>query len=432
MESESSGSATTERAVATRTRRLKKKTEPDKSKELKKKNAHLPELRNQELVELRPKGHSYLVYVIETAIKFLVIGLNSLRGIEKNFEILTIHWRCSTPNFNTIRQWSLRLGLYELNRQKEYREDWIFILDMTLELGAAKCLVILGISQEKLTRIIQKEVRSLQHEDVEVLSIEIMEKTPGTLISEKLKKLAERVGNPVQIVSDWGSDIKKGIALYRQDNPGILATYDITHKMANLLKKELLPDERFQNFLRQCSLTRQQVQQTKLYFLIPPKQRNKARYHNVDVLIEWAIKVMKYESQQDFYLISTTYSLDDEALSLLSSTLSADILTILKNMTPQVYENRNKFTEALLNHLGKELWQVHGEFICQCSDLGRRKFYAKFGWLFDYQQDIHTYTEIFTQIRSVQVQLKTQGLHSQSSQEWLNTISTYSFTPRGQ
>ncbi|MBD2773703.1 hypothetical protein ICL16_16890, partial [Iningainema sp. BLCCT55] len=25
-----------------------------------------------------------------------------------------------------------------------------------------------------------------------------------------------------------------------------------------------------------------------------------------------------------------------------------------------------------------------------------------------------------------------QGLHSQSSQEWLNTISTYSFTPRGQ
>lgn len=30
---------------------------------------------------------------------------------------------------------------------------------MTIELGAAKCLVILGISQEKLTRIIKEEER---------------------------------------------------------------------------------------------------------------------------------------------------------------------------------------------------------------------------------------------------------------------------------
>jgi hypothetical protein len=55
---------------------------------------------------------------------------------------------------------------------------------------------------------------------------------------------------------------------------------------------------------------------------------------------------------------------------------------------------------------------VHEEIICQYSDLGRRSFYKKFGWLFNYEQDIDTYTEIFTQIHSVQKQLKTQGLHS--------------------
>ena len=90
------------------------------------------------------------------------------------------------------------------------------------------------------------------------------------------------------------------------------------------------------------------------------------------------------------------------------------------------------FIECLLNHLGKELWQAHGEIICQCCDLGRRKFYAKFAWLFNYEQDIHSYTEIVTQIRSVQIQLKTQGLHSESCQEWLKTISINSFTPKGQ
>jgi hypothetical protein len=149
-------------------------------------------------------------------------------------------------------------------------------------------------------------------------------------------------------------------------------------------------------------------------------------------LIEWAIKVIEYEKHQDFSQISTSYNLDDEALFLLSFTLGVDIFNILKNLKPFVYKNRQEFTEALVKHLGKELCVVHGEIICQYSDLGRRSFYHKFGWLFNYEQDINTYTEIFTQIHSVQKQLKTQGLHSQSLEEWLKTISIDSLTPRGQ
>lgn len=390
------------------------------------------ELREQKRIELRMKGHSYQVVVIETAIKFLVTGLNSLRGIAKNFEILALHWIWPTPNFNTIRQWSLRLGLYELTRIKEYREDWIFILDMTIELGTLKCLVILGIPQEELTRIIQKEQRSLQHEDVEILSLDIMDKSSGVMILEKFINLAERVGKPVQIISDWGSDLKKGIDLYKQDNPGVITTYDITHKMANLLKKELFPDEIFHDFLQLCSITRQRIQQTKLYFLIPPKQRNKSRYHNLDILVEWAMKVIKYEAQPDFSSISTTYNLDNEAILPFSFIFSKDTLTNLKNIPTKTYENRQEFSQALLNSLGEELWQSHEEIICRYSDLGRRKFYDKLGWLFYYQHNIQIYVEMLTQIRSVQIQLKTQGLHSQSPQQWLNTISNHSFTPRGQ
>jgi hypothetical protein len=384
---------------------------------------------------LRPKGHCYLVYIIQTGIEFLISGLNSLRGIEKTFEILSLYWRCSikaTPNFNTVRQWTLRLGLYELNRQKEYREDWIFILDMTIELGVAKCLIILGIAQDKLTNIIKQEKRGLQHKDVEVLGIEILEKSPGTVIAEKLNNLTKSVGTPIQIVSDRGSDIKKGIDLYREENPGVIATYDITHKMANLLKKELLPDEIFQDFLRQCSLTRRKVQQTKLYFLTPPKQRSKARYHNVDILIDWAMKVINYEKQQDFSLISTIYNLDNEALELLTSILTQDTLNLLKPLTSKIYENHSEFTQSILKYLGKELWEVHQETICQCCDLGRRKFYAKLGWVLNYQHDIYGYAEILTLIRSVQIQLKTQGLYCKSLTEWMTDIKTDSLTPRGQ
>ena len=354
MERESTSGTRRTREVSQRVGRLEKKTEFSKPTAVARTDYAPVELIETELGELRPYGHSYLVYTIFLAINFLISGLNSLRGIAKTFEILSIHQAYSSPNFNTIRQWVLRLGLYELNQTKEYRSDWIFILDMTIEIGKNKCLVILGIPQEKLARIIEQEARSLQHQDVEVLSLEILDRTIGTVILEKLNNLAERVGNPIQIVSDRGSDIKKGIDLYLENNPMTLATYDITHKMANLLKQELSEDKRFQEFFKECSLTRQRVQQTDLCFLSPPTQRAKSRYHNIDILITWAIKMIIYEEKQDFSAIDNTYILDRETYRSLSQTVSKGTINILKKVKPEAYENLDKFSQAMSNILTEE------------------------------------------------------------------------------
>ena len=81
-----------------------------------------------------------------------------MRGVQKNWEI----WQeeegvQANPSFNIIRQWLGRIGLFELKREKEKREDWIFITDLTLELGKEKCLVILGVSQEHyLAEVVSK------------------------------------------------------------------------------------------------------------------------------------------------------------------------------------------------------------------------------------------------------------------------------------
>ncbi|NER39355.1 MAG: hypothetical protein F6J93_36320 [Oscillatoria sp. SIO1A7] len=187
-----------------------------------------------------------------------------------------------TPTYSIIRKWTLRLGLYELNRKREYRKDWIFIVDTTIELGKAKCLVILGISKESFSQIIEKKI-SLNHKDMQVLTIEVMSNCNGVLVEEKLINLSKRVGTPKQIVADRGSDIKKGIELYQDKNPEVIYTYDVTHQMANLLKKELSSDKKYQDFVGDCLKARQQIQQTELYFLIPPKQRAKARDNNLDM-----------------------------------------------------------------------------------------------------------------------------------------------------
>lgn len=61
-----------------------------------------------------PTGHIYPVFIIQLAIQQIIYALNSLRGCQKNFEIFSQFFPVQTPNFNTIRNWLLRLGLYQL------------------------------------------------------------------------------------------------------------------------------------------------------------------------------------------------------------------------------------------------------------------------------------------------------------------------------
>ena len=131
--------------------------------ELKKNNIDAPESRNIAFIKKEnilgevPWGHIYPIYIIIIAISQIISSLSSFRGAEKTFKSLAEIFNCPTPTYSTIRKWILRLGLYELQRKREYRRDWIFIIDTTIELGKAKCLVVLGISQLKFTQITEQE-----------------------------------------------------------------------------------------------------------------------------------------------------------------------------------------------------------------------------------------------------------------------------------
>lgn len=216
----------------------------------------------------------------------------SLRGAEKVFQLFNPDELSTTPSFTGIRKWLGRIGIYELKRENEYRDDWIFIVDFTVELGKQKALVILGISQKYFQDEVISKNRSLSHKDVEVLGLEIMDSTTGELIEQQLDKISKKVGIPVQIVADNGSDLAKGIKLYQDKYPDLIYTHDVTHAMALLLKKQLNSDDRYQSFLKECNLCRQKLQQTELSFLAPPSQRSQCRYFNVERLTEWGINIL--------------------------------------------------------------------------------------------------------------------------------------------
>ncbi|UKO96065.1 hypothetical protein [Nostoc sp. UHCC 0870] len=194
-----------------------------------------------------------------------------------------------------------------------------------------------------------------------------MDSTRGELIEQKLCELTTKVGCPVQIIADHGSDIEKGIKLYIQKYPDVVYTYDVTHAMALLLKHELANSEKYQSFIQKCNQCRHQLQQTELAFISPPSQRSQCRYFNVEKLINWAEKLLKCPI---------------ETLLKLAETSDPDIFN--------------------------------------------QKLIMKFGWLKDYQEDIRIWSQMVMMTRALEIQLKQNGINQESLAEFqLKNNSTF-------
>jgi hypothetical protein len=186
--------------------------------------------------------------------------------------------------------WLLRLGLHRLNCPKEQADDWIWIVDHTLQIGDHKCLIIVGIRQVAWEQL---DSRVLRHEDVELIDLQPVTESNGRVVYRQLQAAVTKTGAPRAIVSDNGSDLHAGIDRFRRKHRNTVWLYDIKHKTACLLKHALESDASWSAFVTQAHRFKQQVAQTELAALAPPQQRSKARYMNVDVLTDWAQKHLK-------------------------------------------------------------------------------------------------------------------------------------------
>lgn len=358
---------------------------------------------------LPPVGHVYPLYIIQIAIQLYIYSLTSFRGAEKTFEIFSQIFEISNPSFDSIRMWIYRVGLYELQREHEFRTDWIFILDHTIELGQIKCLVILGVPVAHLKDI----GYTLKHQDVEVLDIEIMEHSTGEMIHNTLVRLSERVGTPIQIISDHGPDLQKGIILFVEENTHVVYTYDITHKMALLLKKELEHDEKYNEFVNHISISLRQIQQTELYFLAPPKQRVKARYLNIDKYVEWAVQVLEYKRRGDFSQIRDSKTSKKKYFKKLKSTINSATSFLLSRGDTK---SNGYADNQVLQSIKKEVSEQSPHTIPQVNDRARNRFMEKLGWLLEYEKEIKVWSEIVHLILLVEKQVKCEGLSQKSTQ----------------
>jgi hypothetical protein len=184
-----------------------------------------------------------------------------------------------------------RLGYHLLHRPIQRRDDWVLFVDHTMVLGSSRCLLVLGTSLSRW----QAVGGALAHSDVEVLMVEVVTSSTGIVVCDQLQRLIQRIGVPVQIISDHGGDLTKGIELVHQSHPEIVDTYDISHKLACLLKAELEHDAQWQEFVRRAGLARAFLQQAAGGVPRPPALRTKARYQNLRPLVAWGLEILRLD-----------------------------------------------------------------------------------------------------------------------------------------
>ncbi len=64
------------------------------------------------------------------------------------------------------------------------------------------------------------------------MSLNVLDVSNGEIICSIITNLTKKVGRPLQIIGDYGPDIKKGIELYTKKNTRVIYTYDFTHQVA--------------------------------------------------------------------------------------------------------------------------------------------------------------------------------------------------------
>lgn len=235
--------------------------------------------------------YTYPVNIVKRAVQLVTRALTSLRGASKCLDIFSDVCPTAVPSHTAIQNWVLQYGLSELMRPVEQRGDWIFVLDHTIEFGPQKCLVILGITQEELL----KTNEPVTHQQLRTLLIEISATTNSERVRKRLEELVAKSGIPVQIVSDHGSDLKKGIQDLCGKYPSIRYTYDITHKCGLLLKQALDHDILWRRFLEHYSYAKRKCVHSRFAFLAPMRLQDKSRWMNLDICVSWATKILEFK-----------------------------------------------------------------------------------------------------------------------------------------
>lgn len=193
------------------------------------------------------------------------------------------------PHFSSTINWVCRVGLASLRYMKAPKEDWIAIIDMTLDIAFKKALVILRLPLS----IYLKREGSITLEDVTCAGVIVRASWKSEDVAEALHSLLGDEPHLKAIMKDGGSDLAKGVRLWKGEakRKDVSVISDISHEASNALKADFKDKKSFKQLTRKLKNNATKIYQSPLAYLAPPKLRAKGRFMGISRLGRWLEKI---------------------------------------------------------------------------------------------------------------------------------------------
>ena len=238
----------------------------------------------------RPK-----VEVVYLALQLFLVARIGFRAVSRVLTLLALALGIKrAPCPQTLINWVIRLSIVRIESarllrglplsQAPFSNGLIWMIDLSIGLGAGKILVVLALDAHY--HQLFNGAPSVTH--VHCLGVSVAESWTGDTIAAVLKRLIAQLGRPAAYLKDGGSELHKAVDLLAEQGLASPCIDDISHAAAGMLKRYYQHHPAFERFLSACGRVSGKLKQTLLACLAPPTVRTKARFMNVHRLVTWA------------------------------------------------------------------------------------------------------------------------------------------------
>jgi len=235
-------------------------------------------------------------------LRLFLIGRIGFRAISRVLSILapSLGIEDKTPCHQTIINWVTRYSCAKIwtytsppsfvIENNKLINGAIWVIDESIGLGMGKILTVLELRLDHHST--HKGPPTLG--DVNCVAISVAPSWTGESIADFLQQVIKITGKPASFLKDGGTNLEKGVKLLNERGLFCHSIDDVSHVVANLLKKEYTKHPSYEAFVSICGQASKKMKQTHLASLAPPKVSTKARFMNIHRLVKWAEQILKH------------------------------------------------------------------------------------------------------------------------------------------
>jgi hypothetical protein len=204
------------------------------------------------------------------------------------------------PCPQTVINWVIRLSIVRMQavrllqggskRLLLFTNGLIWMIDTSITLGTGKLLSVLALDAYHYQ--LAGGAPGFQH--VHCVAVSVSPSWTGERLADLLERVIAVMGRPAAYLKDGGSELHKAIGLLAERGLASPSIDDVSHAVANMLKRRYAQHPQFATFLSACGRVSSRLQHTVLACLTPPKVQTKSRFMNVHRLVRWADRVLGF------------------------------------------------------------------------------------------------------------------------------------------